>query len=845
MSAENSGGDCSSLADDVVLPTLPILEVTDELARALDHFGAAVLEAPPGAGKSTVVPLVLLDAPWLRGRKILMLEPRRLAARAVATRLAQTLGETPGGRVGYRMRLDTKVSAATRIEVITEGILTRRLESDPALEDVGCVIFDEFHERSLIADLGLALCLDARRNLRHDLRVLVMSATLDGAAVAALLGGAPRVTSQGRQFPVDVIHARRPVEHVERELASTVLRALHDAPGDALVFLPGAAEIHRVARTLDSLGLPPQTHVAPLLGELSPEAQDAALRPSANGERKIVLATSIAETSLTIEGIRIVVDSGLARRSRFDPGSGMSRLDTLPVSLAAAEQRRGRAGRLAPGVCYRVYTEADQRQLPLTTSPEILEADLAPLALDLALWGTAASDLAFLDAPPDAHLAQARDLLTVLGALDADGRPTPMARRMSALGVHPRLARLLLCARRGEASRMASRLAAILTERDFARSRPGERNASLEARLELLEGRSVTGLDVDRGALSRVRRLAGLFEREAGGGSLEAHAGLLLSEAYPDRIGRRRGTTPRYVLSNGRGAAFSGPDSLSQHEFLVVADLDGGDREARIHLAAAVGREALLERLDGEVVTVERIEWDARQERVVAQRERRFQALVLDEAVVPKPDPLRAVPAMLAGIRAMGLECLPLPRAADSLLTRIEFLRRVLPPLDAAEWPDCSDAGLLATLDEWLGPYLEGVLRREHLARLDLAAILSARLDYGRTRELDRLAPTHLVVPSGSRIPIDYGSDPPRVAVRLQEVFGLAATPTVAGGRVALALELLSPARRPVQLTSDLESFWSRGYAEVRKELKGRYPKHYWPDDPRSAVATARVRPRD
>ncbi len=828
-----------------MLPDLPILAVTAELMRALDQAGSAVLEAPPGAGKSTVVPLLLLDEPWLAGRKILMLEPRRLAARAVATRLAATLGEAPGGRVGYRMRLESRISKATRIEVVTEGILARRLETDPALEDVGCVIFDEFHERSVTADLGLALCLDARENLRSDLRILVMSATLDGAAVATMLGDAPRITSAGRQYPVHIVHARRPVEHVEREVAATIQRALQEESGDALVFLPGAAEIHRVARTLEATGVPTGTRIMPLMGELSPDAQDAALKPSSPGNRKVVLATSIAETSLTIEGVRIVVDAGLARRSRFDAGSGMSRLETLPVSLAAAEQRRGRAGRLEPGVCYRVYTEADERRLPPATPPEILEADLASLALDLALWGTDVNDLKFLDPPPAAHLAQARDLLVALGALDIHGRTTPLAAPMGSMGLHPRLARMLLGARRGESARVASRLAAILSERDFARSRPGERNASLEARLDLLDGRAVTGLEVDRGAVTRVRRLAGLFEREAGGGDIDADVGLLLSQAYPDRIGRRRADSARYVLANGRGAAFSGPDSLSTHEFIVVADLDVGEREARIHLAAGIRREDLYTRLAAQISIHERVEWDPRQQIVLARRERRYLDLILDESNIAKPDPDRAIPAMIEGIRSMGIECLPLQRSADGMLIRVEFLRRVLPADQAAEWPDCSDAGLLANLEDWLGPYLQGIVRRDHLSRLDMQAILAARLDYARTRELDRIAPTHLVVPSGSRIPIDYASDPPRVAVRLQEVFGLAETPRVAGGRVALALELLSPARRPVQLTADLESFWTRGYIEVRKELKGRYPKHYWPDDPRTATATARVKPRN
>ncbi len=736
-------------------------------------------------------------------------------------------------------------SSKTRIEVVTEGILARLLQDDPALETYGCIIFDEFHERSLNTDLGLALCLDARRNLRPDLRILVMSATLDGAAVAALLGDAPRVSSAGKMFDVEVRYAKRPVEHVDREVAATIQRALLEAPGDALVFLPGAAEIHRVARTLESVGMDRTVRVLPLMGDLTSQAQDLALQPSAAHERKVVLSTSIAETSLTIDGVRIVVDSGLSRRSRFDPGSGMTRLETLPVSRAAAEQRRGRAGRTAPGVCYRVYTEADERKLPAATAAEILEADLASFALDLALWGTKSSDLRFLDAPPAAHLSQGMDLLRDLGALDSEGRPTDLGRRMGDVGVHPRLARMLLSARNGRAARMAAQLAAILSERDFVRARPQERNASLEARLDLLEGRPVAALEPDRQGIARVRRLAGLYERTAGGGALDADPGVLLAAAYPDRVGRRRGETGRYLLCNGRGAAFAGADSLSSQEFLVVADLDAGEREARIHLAAAVQRSALLDTLRPEIRKVRRIEWDARSEAIVAREEVRYRQLVLTEEVIQRPDPELSVPAMLEGIRSMGIGCLALPRAADSLLTRIEFLRRVLPEQEAAGWPDCSDTGLMSDLETWLAPYLQGVLRREHLARLDLHSILSARLDYARLKELDRLAPTHLTVPSGSRVPIDYGSEPPRVAVRLQEVFGLMQTPRVAGGRVALALELLSPARRPVQLTSDLESFWSRGYAEVRKELKGRYPKHYWPEDPGSAVATARVRPRD
>ncbi|HUO78833.1 MAG TPA: ATP-dependent helicase HrpB [Steroidobacteraceae bacterium] len=836
------------------LPALPILEALPALAAALAARPAAVLEAPPGAGKSTVVPLALIDAAWLAGRKIVMLEPRRLAARAVAARLAATLGEPVGRRVGYRMRLDTRVSRETRIEVVTEGILARLLEADPALEDTGLVIFDEFHERSLAGDLGLALCRDVQQNLRPELRLLVMSATLDGAAVARLLGGAPRITSAGRQYPVELRHARRAPEHLEREVANTVRRALAEAEGDVLVFLPGAAEIRRVEQNLAAGELARGTLLLPLLGELAPEAQERALVPDPQGRRKVVLATSIAETSLTIEGVRVVVDSGLARRARFDPGSGMSRLETLPVSLAAAEQRRGRAGRLAPGVCYRVYTEAEERRLPAAPTPEVLEADLAPLALDLAAWGTEAGALGWLDPPPAPHLAQARSLLTALGALDAHGRILPAGRRMARLGLHPRLAHMLLAARGGAATALACRLAALLGERDLARTRPGERDADLGKRLELLAGGAVAGLEADRGALGRVRRLAAQFERDlalagaerAGGhGAVEvADPGLLLAHAYPDRIARRRGDGGRYLLANGRGAAFAGPDALARQEFLVVAALDAGDREARIQLAAPLALPALLAHFGAAITVSERIEWDRREQAVVARRERRLGALLLEERPLEGARPAAEAQAMLAGVAELGLAALPWTAAATSLRTRVAFLRRVLPPAEAAEWPDWSDAALGATLGEWLAPYLEGITRRDHLARLDLAAILRARLGHAAGQALERLAPAQLTVPSGSRVAIDYGADPPRLAVRLQEIFGLATTPTVAGGRVRLAIELLSPARRPVQLTRDLESFWARGYAEVRKELKGRYPKHYWPDDPRVAEPTSRVRPR-
>ncbi|HXQ64248.1 MAG TPA: ATP-dependent helicase HrpB [Steroidobacteraceae bacterium] len=835
---------------DIPLPALPIGAVLEEVRAALARHSSAVLEAPPGAGKSTVVPLALLGEAWLGARRIVMLEPRRLAARAVAVRMATTLGEPVGRRVGYRMRLDTRVSRETRIEVVTEGILARLLQDDPALEGTGLVIFDEFHERSLAADLGLALCLDAQHNLRPDLRLLVMSATLDGAAVATLLGGAPRITSSGRAFPVAVRHAKRPPQHLEGELIHTVRRALADGPGDALVFLPGAAEIRRVARALLEGELPADTSVLPLFGELAPDAQDLALQPAAPGRRKVVLATSIAETSLTIEGVRIVVDSGLARRSRFDPSSGMSRLETLPVSLASAEQRRGRAGRIEPGVCYRVYTEAAERQLAAAAPPEIAETDLAPLALDLACWGTEAASLAWLDPPPPAHLAQARALLTELGALDDDGRATAAGRQMAQLGVHPRLAHMLLAAR-GPAVRMACELAAFLGERDFARTRPGERDADLGKRLELLHGGTAAGLEADRGAIERTRRLAGIWMREleaggrlaAGSGVAEPDPGLLLAHAYPDRLGQRRGEGGRYLLASGRGAAFPGPDALAQHEFIVAATLDAGEREARIRLAAPITRAQLLTHFGARILTVGRVEWDRRESAVIARRERRLGALLLEESALPNPSAELAIEAMLSGVRELGLESLPWTQAARSLRWRVGFLRRLHVGEAPNPWPDLSDAALVATLGDWLAPFLAGITRRDHLARLDLVAILRTRLDHRLAQSLERLAPTHLAVPSGSRVPIDYSADAPSVAVRLQEMFGLTATPTV-GEHLPLTIALLSPAGRPVQVTRDLASFWARGYAEVRKELKGRYPKHYWPDDPLVAEPTARARPR-
>jgi ATP-dependent helicase HrpB len=830
---------------------LPIAPLLPELVSTLGSMHRAVLQAPPGAGKSTGVPLALLQAEWLGRGQILMLEPRRLAARAIAARMSRLIGEPVGGTIGYRTRLETKVSRGTRLAVVTEGVLTRMLQSDPALEGIALVIFDEFHERSLNADLGLALCLDACANLREDLRLLVMSATIDAAAVAALLDDAPVLASEGRAFAVETRHLPRPdIASVPQATARAVRLALAEDGGDILVFLPGAAEIRRVQRLLEEGALPSGTQVHALYGDLPAAAQDAALSPAPTGQRKIVLATSIAETSLTIEGIRIVVDAGLARSSRFDPVTGMSGLVTTRVSRAAADQRRGRAGRLGPGVCYRLWPEESTRGLEPDMPAEILNADLASLALDLAAWGiTDAGVLRFLDPPPSANLSQARDLLTQLGALDRDGRITSHGRSMAALATHPRLAHMLIAARDLGLAGLACDLAAILSERDLLRGPGAAADADVRLRVELLHGSTAkpAGGEIDRGATARAQRLARQWRRELRADDRvrgeEDSAGLLLALAYPDRIGMARHES-RFLLSGGRGAFFREAQSLSRQRFIVAAELDAGEREARIFLAAPLRATDIDEHLGDLVSQSDVIRWDTTESAVLARRERRLGALLLEEARLDGPDPDRVLAAMLEGIRALGLQALPWTRAATSLRQRAEFLRRHL-HADNPDWPALDDATLAARVEEWLAPWLDGITRRSHLERLDLHAVLSSRLGYDRQQEIERLAPTHLTVPSGSRIPIDY-ADPeaPCVSVRLQEVFGLIETPRVALGRVPLTLQLLSPAQRPVQVTRDLESFWTRGYAEVRKELKGRYPKHYWPDDPLTATPTRKLRPK-
>jgi ATP-dependent helicase HrpB len=758
---------------------------------------------------------------------------------------------------------------------VTEGILTRWLQRDPTLEGVALVIFDEFHERSLNADLGLALCFDAQETIREDLRLLVMSATLDGAAVAKLLGDAPIVTAEGRAFPVtthyrerlDARSSRPQYEDMAQIVARTIARAIETEPGDVLAFLPGQGEIRRAQRFLEETSLPPGVRVLPLFGELAPQEQDAAIQPSRNGERKIVLATNIAETSLTIEGVRIVVDSGQERRSRFDPATGMSRLELGSISRASADQRRGRAGRVQAGVCFRLWSEVEHSALPAQTAPEIVGADLAPLALELANWGIAdPSALRWLDPPPSATFAQARDLLRSLDAINAEGRVTEHGRALARMATHPRLAHMIVRGAELGLHTTALQIAAVLGERDLLRTHGQDRNVDLRFRVEALCGeRSLpAGVSVDSGAKQRALRSIDLLGRQlerspnesssarpqGGGGPRhettnagDFEVGRLLALAYPDRIAQSRGAGGRYLLSSGRGAQLPPAQSLSQAEFLVVADLDAGDREAMIRLAAPITRELLEADFASHIDHRERFEWDSREQSVVAQDERWLGALNLYERRIDKPDPARMLDAMLAGVRELGLAALPWTKPARALQTRLIFAKR-FDDRAPAPWPDVSDAALMEHLDEWLAPWLTDMSRRDHLARLDLHAILLSLLDWNAQQRLETFAPTHLLVPSGSRIPIDYSEESPTVAVRLQEVFGMHETPTVAEGRVPLTLQLLSPAHRPVQVTRDLVSFWARGYLDVKKELKGRYPKHYWPDDPLTAQATARAKPR-
>jgi len=815
---------------------LPIDAILPELKHALEHTATVLLQAPPGAGKTTRVPLALLDAPWRGDGRILMLEPRRLAARSAARFMAKQLGEAPGQTVGYRTRLDTRVSDATRIEVVTEGILTRLIQADPMLEDYAAVIFDEFHERSLQADLGLALVRESQQALREDLRLLVMSATLDTAPIARVLGDVPVITSEGRAFPVAVCYRPLPRNgRVVDQVAAVVQEALRDQTGSLLVFLPGAGEIRRVEQQLRGT-LADNVLIAPLYGNLKSEQQDQAISPAPEGQRKVVLATAIAETSLTIEGVRVVVDSGQQRRSVFDANSGMARLVTGRVSRASAEQRKGRAGRVEPGICYRLWSEPEQFGLADYTPAEILEADLAPLVLELAQWGARdAASVVWIDEPPRAHWQQAVDLLQWLDMLDSDAAITDHGKAARDLGTHPRLAHMVLRGRSIGLGGPAGALAALLEERDLLGPGAG---ADMHERIRVFYGeRRDHGLDPARLKAVRqsARRLSGSAPADAPMPS-ESDIGRLLALAYPDRIARRRpGNAPRYQLSNGKGAVLREDDPLARHDWLVAAELDGRAREATIYLAAPVDISDLEQDLSDHIHDTEEALWDDSRGTVVARGIRKLGELVLQEKPLARVDPELVQQGLTNAIRKRGLQSLPWTDDTRQWRARVRLLSETFPE---DGWPDTSDAALLENLEHWLGPFLVGMNRWSDLARVDLLAALSSLLDYPAQQQLQALAPTHLSIPTGQRVRLDYTADNgPVLAVKLQALFGWTTTPAVAGGRVPVVIHLLSPAQRPLAVTSDLASFWRNAYPEVRKDMRGRYPKHPWPEDPFTAEA--------
>ena len=818
-----------------------LLPIENSLPRLAAEFGLSrrvILSAPPGAGKTTRVPLALLDAGWIAGKKILMLEPRRLAARRAASYMAAQLGERAGETVGYRIRGEAVAGKNTRIEVVTEGILTRLLHSSPDLPGVGLVIFDEFHERSMHADLGLAMTLDVQDHLREDLRVLVMSATLDGVSLARVMGEVPVIESEGRSHPVETRYL--PFRYrggVEGEAARIIRRALGETEGDLLVFLPGIREIRRTEMILQEGGLPGDVVACTLYGDADPESQRVALDPAPPGKRKILLSTSIAESSLTIDGVRVVVDSGLSRVPRFDPGRGMTGLETVPVSVASADQRRGRAGRLGPGICYRLWTEEQHRNLPAWSTPEILSADLAPLALDVARWG-GGDGLRFIDPPPASHMAQARSVLTLLGAIDGRGALTVHGKAMSDLPIHPRLAHMILRGEELSLGALSCELGALLEERDILPGSAGG-DVDIASRVRALR----TGGGVGHAIRARVQAESQRLRTIAGAGVGRtdlSRLGLLVALAYPERVARRRGETPgRYQMVNGAGAVLPEGSVMGREEFIAVADVDGIGTEVRIFRAAHVAREDLTAEFGGSIVDEEQVFWDRPLEAVVARHVRRLGALTLEErASPPRGDSARE--AMLEGLRLMGLSALPWGKGSESVRSRSEWLRtRALASVD---WPDLSDSHLLETLPDWLGPFLDGVTRRSHLANLDMSSILRVLFTADQWNDLARLAPESITVPTGSKIRLDYAAgEIPVLSVRLQEMFGQTDTPVIAGGRVGVLIHLLSPAGRPLAVTRDLGSFWSNAYRDVRSEMRGRYPKHIWPEDPLAAKPTRKT----
>lgn len=813
---------------------LPIDAVLPHLSAAMASHNAAVLVAPPGAGKTTRVPLVLLDEAWATGKKILVLEPRRLAARAAAARMASTLGEQVGDTVGLRVRFGSQTSRRARIEVVTEGIFTRLILDDPSLDGIGAVLFDEFHERSLDADLGLALARDVQQALRPDLKLLVMSATLDGARVAALLDAAPVIESQGRAFPVETRYVGRDQRvPVERQTVDAIVQALRAEAGSLLVFLPGAREIRRSETLLKERLSDPAVDIVALFGALDAREQDRAISPAPSGRRKVVLATSIAETSLTIDGVRVVIDCGLARVPSYEPDIGLTRLETVRVSRAAADQRRGRAGRTEPGVCYRLWDEPQTGSLEPYTRPEILSADLSSFALDLAQWGTPdPAQLSFLDPPPKVAMAEAKSLLRQLGAIDTGDRITDEGRRLRALPLPPRLARMVVDAAAEGSGAAAARIAAILTERGL-----GGDDVDLRSRLDNFSRDRSRRAEDARSMVERWTRLAGGKNTDA------THSpGLLLAFAYPDRIAKNRGSGGgSFLLANGRGGAVDPASSLAKEPFLAVGELTGAAAASRIVLAAPLRTNEIETHFAAKIEERQFTQFETSSATLRCRRVRKLGAIVLSEQAIPVSDAVEAAVLLADGIAALGIARLPWSKAQLQLRNRVAFLRRA----EGDEWPDLSDSALARSAGEWLAPFLDGKTALADITADDLAAALDSLLPWSLRKRLDIEAPTHFLAPSGSQVPIDYEAEEgPKLAVRVQELFGLSIHPTVAQGRVPLLIELLSPAHRPVQVTRDLPGFWRGSYQDVRTDLRGRYPKHPWPDDPLTAQATRRAKPR-
>jgi ATP-dependent helicase HrpB len=819
---------------------LPIDGALPELTNALRMRNAAVLVAPPGAGKTTRVPLVLAREPWAKGKKIIALEPRRLAARAAAARLARTLGESVGEAVGYRVRFASKVTRKTRIEVVTEGVFTRMALADPTLDGVAAVLFDEFHERSLDADLGLALARDIQQGLREEMKLLVMSATIDGARVAKHLGDAPVIESQGRAFPVETRYlGRDPRARIESEVADAVLRALRTEAGSVLAFLPGAAEIRRAEAFIRERLADPSVDVVALFGALDSDVQDRAIAPAPAGRRKVVLATSIAETSLTIEGVRVVVDSGLARVPRYEPDVGLTRLETVRVSRASADQRRGRAGRTEPGVCYRLWDERQTGSLPAANTPEILAADLSGLVLDLAYWGVAdPASLAFLDPPPRAAVAEAKALLIDLGAIDPAGRITEDGKRLRQLPLPPRLARMVV----DGAAALAADVALVLSERGL-----GGNDVDLAHRLEALRHDRSHRAQEARAMAQRWAEIANTNPERAGRGEsphtprASLSPGVLLALAYPDRIARSRGADGAFLLANGRGGALDPACPLAREPFLAVGEMTGAAAQGRIALAAALTLAEIEARFSSRIESRDEIVFDEATGSLRGRRLRRLGAVTLAAEPVKVIANEDAARLLAQGIARIGIARLPWTISLLQWRNRVGFLRR----LEGEEWPDLSNDCLAATAADWLAPAFLGKTSLAALGADELKDALQTLVPWKQRRRLDAEAPTHFAAPSGSSVPIDYdGEDGPKLSIRVQELFGLDRHPAIAGGRVPLLIELLSPAHRPVQVTRDLPGFWRGSYAAVKAEMKGRYPRHPWPDDPIKAPPTRRAKRR-